>query len=158
MQITITVQDRIARCVGSPQIVCGNSDYIVAFECDSEWDAYQEKTAVFSFCRRGERITLTVPFTGYACYAPAITDADRVEIGCCAGNIRTSTPAVVPCCKCITDAPSAAYEPQTDIYNTIMEQLSVIGMPRLADDEYFVITAEGDYVVTAEGDYVIAKE
>ena len=96
MQITITVQDRIARCVGSPQIVCGNSDYIVAFECDSEWDAYTEKTAVFSFVRRGRRESIEVPFGGYACYAPALHGIDRVEIGLTAGQIRTTTPAIVP--------------------------------------------------------------
>ena len=156
--ITVTVQNRIARITGSPQIICGNSDYVVAFECDSAWNTYPEKTAVFSFCRNGKRETLTVPFTGYACCVPVITETDRVEIGCTAGNIRTTSPASVPCCTSITDIPAEQAESPPDVYNEIMEQISLIGMPKLADGEYFIVTLEGDYVTTAEGDYVIAKE
>ena len=158
MQLAISITDRIARTVGTPHIVCGNSDYIVAFEFDSEWSAYPDKTAVFTFCCNGERVTLKVPFTGYACYAPAITGTDRVEIGCYAGDIRTTTPAIVPCCACATDFSSVEEAAQVDVYNEIMEQISLIGMPVLEDDEYFVMTLEGDYITTSEGDYVIAKE
>ena len=158
MQLAISITDRIARAVGTPHIICGNSDFIVAFEFDSEWSAYPDKTAVFSFCRNGERVIRTVPFTGYACYAPVISGTDYVEIGCYAGNIRTTTPARIPCCACITDIQSDRASPQQDIYNDIMEQISMIGLPELEDGEYFVMTLEGDYVITLEGDYVIAKE
>lgn len=156
--IAVTVQNRIARTVGTPQIICGNSDYIIAFECDDEWNAYPEKTAVFSFCCNGQRETLTVPFTGYACYAPVITGTDRVEIGCCAGNIRTTSPASVPCCACITDIQSEQQDAQTDVYDELMELIALVPIPELADDEYFITTLEGDYVTASNGDYVIAKE
>lgn len=157
--IKIKITDRIARTVDAPHIICGNSDYTVAFEFDAEWSAYPDKTAVFSFCRGGERVTLKVPFKDVdSCYVPVISGTDMVEIGCCAGNIRTTSPARIPCCACITDIQSDRASPQQDIYNDIMEQITLIGLPVLEDDEYFVMTLEGDYVITLEGDYVIARE
>lgn len=42
--INITVRDKIAKAEGSPEIVCGNSDYAVVFDLDFEWDTYDLKT------------------------------------------------------------------------------------------------------------------
>ncbi len=158
MQITIAVRERVARTVGTPLIVCGNSDYVLAFDFDQEWDAYPEKKAIFSFCKNGKKERVTVPFAGYACIVPVLNGIDRVEIGCYAGNIRTSSPAFVPCCICITDLLSESESINRDVYNEIMERISLGALPALDDDEYFVITLDGDYVTTSEGDFVIAKE
>lgn len=158
MQINVEVRNRMAATTGRPYIVCGNSDYVIAFSFDSEWDAYNEKTAVFAFVKCGVRSTIEVPFSGAACYAPVLSGIDRVEIGVYAGQIRTTTPAIVPCRLSISDYTSEETTPKTDVFNDIMEQIALSPMPELADDEYFVMTLEGDYVTTIEGDYVIAKE
>lgn len=42
--ITIRVRNRIAEAVGSPEIICGNSDYNAIFDLDAEWDAQEIKT------------------------------------------------------------------------------------------------------------------
>lgn len=155
--VEIMIRNRIARAVGAPQIICGNSGYTVSFDFDSEWDAFEQKTAVFSFCQNGKRVILDVEFTGTSCSIPVITGSNLVEIGCYAGNIRTSSPAAVPCCECITDIPSELTEIPVDVYNELMEQKNLGELPKLDDDEYFVMTLDGDYVCTSSGDYVIAK-
>ena len=158
MSINVNVRQRIASVSGNPIIVCGNSDYTVSFDFDSEWGAYADKTAVFAFRKDGKRETIEVEFTGSSCAAPVLTGIDRVEIGVIAGQIRTTTPAIVPCGLAITDYRSEEHDAEPDVYNQIMEQIAEIGVPELADGEYFIVTLEGDYVTTAEGDYVIAKE
>lgn len=155
--IEIKIRDRIARVVGSPQIICGNNGYTVSFDFDSEWNEFEQKTAVFSFCRDGKPVICNVEFIGTGCSIPVITGSNLVEIGCYAGNIRTSSPAAVPCCECITDIPSELTEIPVDVYNELMEQKNLGALPKLEDDEYFVMTLDGDYVCTSSGDYVIAK-
>lgn len=78
-------------------IVCGNSDYKVAFTFDSEWDGINDKTARFVWGGQ----YYDVPFTGTECTAPIIMDADKVEVGIYAGALRTTTGAVVPCTRSI---------------------------------------------------------
>ena len=157
MQIGIVVSGRKAAAVGTPRIVCGNSDIVIAFTFDAEWGDYNEKTAVFSFLKDGKHGEERVTFTGSACYAPVLTGIDRVEVGVIAGQIRTTTPAIVPCGLSITDYASEEYEPETDAYNEIMEQRALMPLPELEDDEYFITTLDGDYVCISSGDYVIAK-
>ena len=53
MDIAITVADKIAVAEGAPQIVCGNSDYLVHFTFDSEWDDYEERMVRYALFRAG---------------------------------------------------------------------------------------------------------
>lgn len=155
----IRIENRIARAVGSPQIVCGNSDYTAAFTFDAEWNDCSEKTAEFRYYRNGTIEHETVEFTGNSCAIPALNDTDWIEVGVSAGEIRTSTPARISCCRCITDIPSEAYEQSADIYNQLMEILAEKQnlLPALPDGCVFIVTEEGDYVITSEGDYLIAE-
>lgn len=158
--MTVTVENRIARVSGTPQIVCGNSDYTVTFEFDSEWDEYTDKTAHFRYFRNGKPETVSIDFSGVSCEIPVLSDVDFVEIGVSAGNIRTTAPARLPCLRCITDIPSAAYTPPPDIYNDVMERLQELmhPLPKLPAGYVFVVTSEGDYVISSEGDYMIVRE
>lgn len=158
--MNITVTERIARVSGCPQIICGNSDYTVTFTFDSEWDEYEEKAACFAYCINGARITENVPFTGNTCAVPVLHDIDAVEIGVFAGNIRTTSPARIPCLRCITDLDGAPYHPPDDVYAQLMERVARAesGLPELPDGYCFVVASDGSYIVTAEGDYIIAKE
>lgn len=158
--MTITITNRIARVSGTPQIVCGNSDYTVTFEFDAEWDDYPDKTAHFRFIRSGSPQTLNVGFTGASCAVPALSDVDFVEIGVSADSIRTTSPARVICLRCITDIPSEAYAPPPDIYNTLMSSLQEVThpLPQLPAGYAFVVSAEGHYIVDVNGKLMIAKE
>lgn len=45
--INITVRNKIAVNPAQDRYVCGNSDFVVHFDFDSEWDALEVKTARF---------------------------------------------------------------------------------------------------------------
>ncbi len=92
-EIKINVADKVASAVGSPVIVCGNSNYKITFIFDSEWGAYQEKTARFTFKRDGIDKYIDVLFSGTSCTAPILTNIERVSIGVYAGDLRTTTGA-----------------------------------------------------------------
>ena len=156
----IVIENRIARLSGTPQIICGNSDYAASFTFDSEWDEYSEKKAEFRYYRNGTIEHETVEFTGNSCAIPVLNDTDWVEIGVSAGDIRTTTPVRIPCIRCITDTPSEDYTPPVDIYNQLMEILAQKQnqLPDLPDGYIFILTTEGDYITTTEGDYLIAEE
>lgn len=97
-KLSISVANKVAtyskRC---GEVVCGNSDYEIEFAFDSEWDAYEEKTARFIWGGKFH----DVPFTGTLCQVPLITDTQEVTVGVYAGDLRTSTPARVPCVRSI---------------------------------------------------------
>ena len=155
----ITIENRIARVNGSPEIICGNSDYTIAFQFDAEWAEYARKTAQFRYLRNGIFVTETAEFFGSYCAVPVLHEIDFVEIGVTAGDIRTAAPARVPCVRCITDIPAEAYSPPDDVYNALMETLAekLNHLPALPDGCAFIVTEEGDYVLTGEGDYLIAE-
>lgn len=156
----IVIENRIARLSGTPQIICGNSDYTVTFSFDDEWQEYDEKTALCAYLCSGERHTAEITFTGSTCAVPVLNDTDWIELGVYAGDIRTTTPVRIPCIRCITDIPSEDYTPPADIYNQLMEILAQKQnqLPDLPDGYIFILTTEGDYITTTEGDYLIAEE
>ena len=78
-------------------IVCGNSDYVIEFAFDAEWAAHNEKIARFIWNGAYKDVT----FTGTTCPVPIITNAAEVEVGVYAGELSTTTPAVIGCQKSI---------------------------------------------------------
>lgn len=122
--IAISISDKTAYLLGNPVIVCGNSDYIVTFTFDGEWDAYNEKTARFNFQQNGVRRYYEVLFAGDTVAVPALYDISDVEIGVYAGDIRTSTGARVPCAPCITDGAAQHPDPPPDVYDQLLEYLA----------------------------------
>lgn len=160
MQINVSIANRIARAAGTPQIVCGNSDYVAAFTFDSEWYELVEKTARFQYMKDGQLQHKDVEFSGNSCAIPPLHGIDCVEIGVYAGSIRTTTPAVVPCLRCIFDLPAEETEPVTDVYNELMDaaQEAMNPPPEPPAGYVLIVTSEGDYVVTSDGEYIIAKE
>lgn len=92
MIIEVDVSNKIAQ-VRDKTIagVCGNSDYVVHFNFDDEWNAYENKTARFKW---GGTFT-DVVFTGNECPMPIIYDTNTLEIGVYAGELHTTTAAVL---------------------------------------------------------------
>lgn len=103
MTIDIIVENKIARTNGTPVIVCGNSDYIINFTFDGEWDGITRKTARFvNYTDNGRRKNFVdVAFTGDAVKMPVMSNITEVYIGVYADDIRTTTPARVECKKSI---------------------------------------------------------
>lgn len=101
--IDIIIRNKTASAVNPPCIVCGNSDYNVKFDFDDEWQAHNNKIGVFAYNRCGEWRSENVLFEGDTCPVPALHGVRSVWIGVTAGDVRTSTPADVPCRMGATD-------------------------------------------------------
>ena len=120
MYIKISVNNKIATLQDNVLIVNGNSDYVIKFDFDAEWDAYQTKTARFVTARG----YTDVVFSGDEVALPVITDAISVRVGVYAGNLHTTTPAVIFCRRSITDGSGSPVEPTPDVYAQLMEMLN----------------------------------
>ena len=118
--IKINIQNKIAKTEGEALIVCYNKDYVINFAFDEEWQDEIVKTAVFTY----NGITEEVVFEGNSCTVPMITRATQVEIGVYAGDLRTSTSAIVPCLFSSLDKKGLPKEPTEDVYAQIMELLN----------------------------------
>ena len=126
--ISIKIRDKIAQVQGSPQIVCGNSDYCAVFDFDAEWGDYDEKTMhiVWMDISSGTLKHYDVQFSGSTAVLPALYGCDCACIGVYAGDIRTTTPARVPCLRCITDGEPYHDDPPPDIYLQLMDYMEQI--------------------------------
>ena len=78
-------------------IVCGNSDYVIVFAFDAEWDAHETKTARFVW----NNLYTDVPFTGDRVHVPIVSDTTLLKVGVYAGELSTTTPASIDCKKSI---------------------------------------------------------
>lgn len=120
MDINIKVRNKIA-AAEEKVIICGNSDYIIRFDLDDEWAEYKTKTMRVDLLNGTHE---EVIFDGDSCTLPAIHDRTRVAVGIYAGNIRTTTPAVLCCEKCITDANGVPAAPAEDVYSQLLQRLN----------------------------------
>lgn len=123
--LQITVIDKVAtyhKRGGS--IVCGNSDYQIAFNFDAEWDAYPVKTARFVFDGR----YIDKVFEGDTCEAPVLSNTDICAVGVFAGDLCTTTPALIPCIKSILCGTGVPADPPEDVYSQIMARLGPSGV------------------------------
>lgn len=114
--IHIMVRQRRAESPVS-HIVCGNKDYTVRFDFDAEWDAYDMKTARFAWNGQQEDVV----FTGDTCAVPQINNAQVCAVGVFAGDLCTTTPALVHCDKSILCMGGAPADPSPDVYAQLME-------------------------------------
>lgn len=121
--IDIIIRNKTASAVDPPCIVCGNSDYNVKFDFDEEWQAHNNKIGVFAYNRCGEWQSEKVLFEGDICPVPALHGVRSVWIGVTAGDVRTSTPADVPCRMGATDFSDAPEKPSEDIWGQILDNL-----------------------------------
>lgn len=118
--INITVENKRAAVVGSPVIVCGNSDYTVTFAFDNEWSLTGPKTARFVYVKRGEVMHEDVLFDGNTVAVPVLSDVTFVNVGVFAGDLCTTTPARVNCHPSILCGSGIVQAPTPDVYAQIM--------------------------------------
>ena len=118
--ISITVENKRATVVGSPVIVCGNSDYTVTFAFDDEWSLTGPKTARFVYVKRGKVEHEDKVFEGNTVAVPVLSDVAFVNVGVFAGDLCTTTPAQVRCRASILCGSGTVHEPTPDVYSQIM--------------------------------------
>lgn len=119
-QIVINVNNKIACLEDKEQfLVCGNNDYEVKFNFDSDWEGVEAKTAVFVY---GDT-PVHMPFVGNICEGVAVENATLCAIGVFAGNIKTTTGATIQCLPSIRDIGGVPKEPTPEVYDRIMELL-----------------------------------
>lgn len=133
--INVTVRNRIATAQRWQCIICGNSDYIVDFDLDDEWNDMPNKVAVFVTSTRGNIRHERVLFDGSTCGIPVLRGVNMVDIGIEAGDIRTTTPAHVKCEACITDRAGMPQEPENNVYGQILAMTTDIAQAVIAASE-----------------------
>lgn len=122
--ISINIKDKIATVEGSPVIVCGNSDYEIRFAFDDEWTDKTTKTARFVYLVNGQRQYQDVVFTGDTVSVPVLANTDEVAVGVFAGELSTTTPALIPCKRSIRCGTGAPADPTPDQYDQIMAAMA----------------------------------
>ena len=124
MAIDIEIKAKRAAAIGEPTIVCGNNDYVIQFIFDEEWNGLDVKTARFVYVQGGMVKKTDVVFTGDTVLVPVMANTREVLVGVFAGDLRTSSPARIPCepsIRCGTGAPA---DPTPDVYDQIMALLN----------------------------------
>jgi hypothetical protein len=118
--IHVTIKEKIAVAAKEVLYICGNSDFIVDFTFDEEWNEFPTKTARFIY--NGKHAD--VVFDGNTCPVPVISNAYEIKIGVFAGDLRTTTPARIAAKKSILCEGGVPADPAPDVYNQLMAKLS----------------------------------
>ena len=121
--INITVKGKVASS-DTKVIVNGNSDYVVNWVLDGEWADYDTKTMRVRFF---DGSVINSIFSGTSCSLPVITETCMIEIGLFAGDLITSTPAVINCIRCIRDDEGPVQDPTPSIYDQLLSKLNELG-------------------------------
>lgn len=151
--INVVVKDKIAATVDNTVYVCGNSDFVIVFDFDEEWEEHIHKTARFVW----NGMHQDVVFSGNECEVPVISNTHNFKVGVFAGNLHTTTPAYVPAKKSILCDSGSPEAPSEDVYAQIMEKLNAMdqgnGGIRVDDDGAgnVVVTAYGGVSITDDG-------
>ena len=136
--IEITVKDKIATAADGAVYVCGNSDYVVDFHFDAEWDAYDTKTARF-ICDGTYQDQV---FRGKSCPVPIIYSEHFFLVGVFAGNLHTTTMACIKTRNSVLSEHGVPAAPAPDVYAQIMELIQGLGEP----DPETIAAAVAEYI------------
>lgn len=121
MNILINVRNKIATAPDDAKIVCGNSDYTLTFDFDSEWDSEAEKTARFIWTS-GKRTKYTdTCFTGNTVAVPILRNTHSLRVGVYAGDLHTTSPAKISCLPSIL-CPDGIEDSSTPMVWTILQK------------------------------------
>lgn len=118
--IKVTIRDKIAVAEKDALYICGNSDFVIAFDFDDEWAGYEYKTARFVF----NDTFADVVFSGNECAVPVLSNTYNFIVGVYAGDLCTTTPAYVAAKKSILCDSGSPAEPFGDIYVQMFQQIT----------------------------------
>ena len=120
-RLQIDVSEKIAQKTGDGIYVCGNSDYVIDFSFDAEWDDFPVKTARFV---TGSLKTIDVVFEGNSCEVPVMSNTNHFRVGVFAGDLHTTTPAYVVAKKSILCEEGVPDAPHPDVYAQLNAKLN----------------------------------
>lgn len=129
--INVTVRNRVAANPGHDRYICGNGDYVVYFDFDAEWAVFETKTARFAYGKK----FVDVVFTGSECPIPVIANVCVLEVGVFAGNLVTTTPAIIPADISILCSGGTPADPAPEVYHQIMERIQEIEDNGVTDEQ-----------------------
>ena len=112
--INIDIKNKIATA-DDTEYICGNDDFIVAFNFDAEWDEHTTKTARFVWDKGHQDIV----FQGSQCEVPVISNTSAILCGVFTGNLKTTTPALIRARKSIL----CGNPPPAEATPTVFEQM-----------------------------------
>lgn len=110
-------------------IVCGNKGYTIKFTFDEEWNECTTKTARFIW--NGEYYDKE--FTGDECPVPIINDATNLTVGVYAGDLKTTTPANIPCLISILCGTPKIIDENVKEYRDIAQQAAATAQKAAED-------------------------
>lgn len=110
--INIEIKNKIALNPANAEYICGNADFLIDFAFDAEWDAYVTKTARFVWNSGYQDIV----FQGNQCEVPVISNTATILCGVFAGDLHTTTPALIRAQKSILCGNSPPAAPAPDVY------------------------------------------
>lgn len=154
-EIEVIVNDKIAKHVGCGFYVCDNSDFSVVFSFDEAWSAYNTKTARFKY----NNLYQDVVFSGNICPIPIISGTNAVEVGVYAGDLHTTTGAVIAARKSILDGKNTHDDPPEDVYNQLMDAINNAvsdekiqeAVDRYMDENQLEVYTPGDNIRIEDG-------
>lgn len=115
--INVSIRDKIAVAEKDALYICGNSDFVIAFDFDDEWAGYEYKTARFVF----NDTFADVVFSGNECAVPVLSNTYNFIVGVFAGDLHTTTPAYVAAKKSILCGTNPPAEPTPDVYRQMVD-------------------------------------
>lgn len=115
--IEVSIKNKKAVRTNDAAYTCDNSDFTVVFSFDEEWNAFPTKTARFAYDDKFQDVV----FSGNKCPMPKISNTKLISVGVFAGDLHTSTPAMIVANKSILGASGVPDEPSPDVYAQIVE-------------------------------------
>ena len=114
----VKVTEKTAYYTG-PMPVCGNSDYMVEWELDQEWDDRQSKTMRVVFPDGRYQDTL---FSGTSVALPAIPSPGWISVGLYAEGLQTR-PAEIRVLASVVSSSGTPASPAPDVYGQLVALL-----------------------------------
>ena len=118
-EIKIKIRDK--RAGGTGTVICGNSDYTVAWDLDEEWTPYDTKTMRVNLA---DGTYQDVVFTGNTAALPVLSTPGWASVGLYAGDLHTSRAADLRVLPSVTTSGGAPADPAEDVYAQITEKLN----------------------------------
>ena len=118
-QLIIKIKDKIAKPLNNC-VICDNSDYTVKFIFDEEWEKEPLRIARFIWNKQ----YVDVKFTGDTCEVQIISKTNNINIGVYAGDLRTTTPAILTCHMSILSEDVIEHSLTPSEYEEIMKLLN----------------------------------
>lgn len=136
-EIKIKIRDK--RAGGTGTVICGNSDYTVAWDLDQEWEPYSSKTMRVNLA---DGTYQDVVFTGNTAALPVLSTPGWASVGLYAGDLHTSRAADLRVLPSVTTPGGAPADPAEDVYAQITEKLNQL----IAVQPESVAQAVADYL------------